>query len=352
VTDADRVAVERSQSVVGAQASSGLWVGVPVSTEPALDSTPTARRTSVLVTGASGFIGLPLTAELARRGAEVHALSRRRSPPPLPGVRWHEADLADGARVQELLGELAPERLVHLAWCMEHGHYWRAPENVAWVEWSLNLVRAFVRQGGRRLLVLGTCAEYDWSSTEEPLRESGSRVAPATLYGVAKDALRRVADTYAEQEGVELAWARPFFLYGPRERPERLVASTVRSLSAGEPVSTGAGARVRDFLHIEDAAGALAALLDSPVTGAVNIASGVGTRVDEVVERLARLLGRPELVRREELPDRPGEPPLLVADTARLREEVGYHPRWELTDGLAATAQWWAEQGAQTLRRS
>jgi nucleoside-diphosphate-sugar epimerase len=302
--------------------------------------------TRVLVTGASGFIGLPLTAELARRGVEVHALSRRRSPPALPGVCWHEADLADGARVQELLRELVPERLVHLAWCMEHGHYWRAPENVAWVEWSLNLVRAFVRHGGRRLLVLGTCAEYDWSSADGSLRESCSRVAPATLYGVAKDALRRVAGAYAEQEGVELAWARPFFLYGPRERPERLVASTVRSLLAGESVSTGEGARVRDFLHVEDAAGALAALLNSPVTGAVNIASGVGVRVDEVVERLARLLGRAELVRRGALPDRPGEPPLLVADVARLREEVGYRPRWELADGLTATARWWAEQGA------
>jgi nucleoside-diphosphate-sugar epimerase len=301
----------------------------------------------VLVTGASGFIGLPLTAELARRGAEVHALSRHPSPPSLPGVRWHEADLADGARIEAFLGELAPERLVHLAWCMEHGHYWRAPENVAWVEWSLHLVRAFVRHGGRRLLVLGTCAEYDWSSAEEPLRESRARIAPATLYGAAKDGLRRVAGAYAEQEGVELAWARPFFLYGPRERPERLVASTVRSLAAGEPVSTGAGARVRDFLHVQDAAGALAALLDSPVTGEVNIASGVGVRVDEVVERLARLLGRPELVRREELPDRPGEPPRLVADATRLREEVGYRPRWELADGLAATARWWAEQDAR-----
>lgn len=299
----------------------------------------------VLVTGASGFIGLPLASELARRGAEVHALSRRRSPPPLPGVRWHEADLADGARVEELLRELAPERLVHLAWCTEHGRYRRAPENVAWVERSLGLVRAFVRHGGRRLLVVGTCAEYDWSSADGPLRESRSRVAPATLYGVAKDALRRVAGAYVEQEGVELAWARPFFLYGPRERPERLVASVVRSLTAGESVSTGEAARVRDFLHVEDAAGALAALLDSPVTGAVNVASGVGVRVDEVVARLARLLGRPELVRRGALPDRPGEPPLLVADVARLREEVGYRPRWELADGLAATVRWWAEQG-------
>ncbi len=305
----------------------------------------------VLVTGAAGFIGLPLAAELARRGAEVHALSRRRSPPQVPGVRWHKADLADGARIEELMRELAPGRLVHLAWCMEHGRYWSAPENVAWVERSLCLMRAFVRHGGRRLLVLGTCAEYDWSAADRPLCESRSRVAPATLYGTAKDALRRVAGAYAEREGVELAWARPFFLYGPRELPERLVASVARSLLAEESVSTRRGAQVRDLLHVEDAAGALAALLDSTVTGEVNIASGVGVRVDEVVDRIAQLIGRPELIRRGALPDRPGEPPLLVADVARLREEVGYRSRWELPDGLAATVRWWAGQGADQAPR-
>lgn len=300
----------------------------------------------VLVTGASGFIGLPVVTELAARGEDVHALYTRLPPPAAPGVHWHRLDLpAAGARLEQLLRELSPTRLVHLAWYAEHGLLWNAPENVVWVECSLHLMRAFVRNGGRRLLMIGTCAEYDWSAAAEALGEHRSRLAPATMYGVAKDALRRVAGAYARQRGVEFAWGRTFFLYGPRENAERLVPSVVRSLLAGRPVATSSGEQLRDFMHVEDVAGALVALLDSPVVGDVNIASGIGVTVGEVVDRIVRLIGRPELIRRGALPMRPGEPRRLVADIARLRDEVGYRPRVPLADGLEATVGWWEAQG-------
>jgi nucleoside-diphosphate-sugar epimerase len=297
----------------------------------------------VLVSGAGGFVGLPVLARLVRAQEEVHALSTRANPAALPGVHWHRLDLADHAAVRELMEQLAPERLVHLAWCTEHGRFWRDPENVTWVERSLHLLRAFLRCGGRRLVMLGTCAEYDWSTVAGPLVESSSPLAPATLYGVAKDALRRVAGAYAEQEGLELAWGRLFFLYGPHEAPGRLVPSVIRSLLAGETVATGSSGQVRDFMHVEDVAGAVVALLDSTVVGAVNIASGEGVTVGEVVDRIVQVTGHPELVRRGALPDRPGEPRSLVADVGRLRDEVGYRPRWTLADGLASTVRWWEE---------
>jgi nucleoside-diphosphate-sugar epimerase len=298
----------------------------------------------VLVTGGSGFVGLPTLERLVSAGVEVHALSTRARPPELTGVRWHRGELADRNTIDSLIDQIAPERLVHLAWCTEHGRFWHAAENVLWVQWSLQLLHAFVRNGGRRLLVLGTCAEYDWSSVAGPLSESASPLAPATLYGAAKDALRRVAQAYAEQEGVELAWGRLFFPFGRREGPGRLIPSVIRSLLAGQAIATGSGEQVRDFIHVEDVAGAVVALLESPSVGAVNIASGTGVTVGEVVEQVVQLLGRPELVRRGALPERPGEPRLLVADVARLREEVGFRPRWELADGIAASVQWWRQQ--------
>ena len=193
--------------------------------------------------------------------------------------------------------------------------------------------------------MVGTCAEYDWSTATGPLAEYTSPVNPATLYGVAKDALRRVASAYAEQEGVELAWGRLFLLYGPREAPARLVPSVIRALLTGQPVATGSPERVRDFLHVEDVAGAVVALLHSSVLGPVNIASGLRVTVGDVLDRIVQLTGRAELVRRGALPDRLGEPPLLLADVARLRDEVGYRPRLELAEGLATTVRWWQEHG-------
>lgn len=301
--------------------------------------------TRVLVSGASGFVGLPLLAELSREGTELHALSTRPSPPALPGVCWHRLDLFDSTALDALMEELAPERLVHLAWYTKHGYYWRAPQNVTWVEHSLALLRAFARHGGRRLVMLGTCAEYDWSAAAAaaPLVESRSPLVPATLYGAAKDALRRLACAYFEPEGIEFAWGRLFFLYGPRESSERLVPSVIRALLVGEPVAVSSGLQVRDFMHVDDVAGAVAALLDSDVVGPVNIASGVGVTVGDVVDEIVRLIGRPDLVRRGALPGRHGDPALLLADVTRLRDEVGFRPRWELADGLAATVQWWRD---------
>jgi nucleoside-diphosphate-sugar epimerase len=299
----------------------------------------------VLVTGASGFVGLPLIAQLARGGHEVHALSSRADPAEVPGVRWHLADLGAESAADALIAELAPDRLVHLAWYVEHGRFWSAPENALWVERSLRLLRAFARGGGRRAVMLGTSAEYDWSAADAPLRELLSPLAPSTLYGVAKDALRRSSEALAEQEGFEMAWGRLFFLYGPREDPRRLVASVIRSLLEGSSVKTTSGEQRRDFLHVEDVAGALLALLESSVCGPVNIASGQATAVAEIVDQLAGAIGRPELVLRGAIPDRREEPPLLLADISRLREEVGFQARWTLADGLADAIRWWRETG-------
>lgn len=301
--------------------------------------------TRVLVSGAGGFVGLPVLERLSRAGTEIHALSTHARPPAVAGVHWHRLDLSDHAAAERLLGELVPQQLVHLAWYTEHGRFWRAPENVAWVEHSLHLLRAFVRCGGQRVVMLGTCAEYDWSNASGALAEVDSPLAPATLYGVAKDALRRLASAYAHQQGVELAWGRLFLLYGPREPPGRLVPSVIRALLSEQPVATGNPTHVRDLMHVHDVAAAVVALLDSSVVGAVNIASGEEVTVAEVVDRIVALIGHPELVRRGALLDRPGDPPRLLADVTRLREEVGHRPRYGLADGLAATVRWWVQQG-------
>jgi nucleoside-diphosphate-sugar epimerase len=301
--------------------------------------------TRLLVSGASGFIGLPLLRQIAREDREIHALFRRGSPPPIDGVSWHRVELFDRAAVRELMRELAPEELVHLAWCTDHGRFWHAQENITWLQCSLQLMCEFASRGGRRLVMLGTCAEYDWSAAAEPLAEARSPLAPLTLYGAAKDALRRVASAYAEQSGIELAWARPFLLYGPREDPARLVPSAIRALREGDGTIEVCGHLVRDLMHVEDVAGAVAALLDSPVVGAVNVASGVGVSLGEVAARLSRSVGRSASIGRIAQPARPGEPPRLVADVTRLREEVGYRPRWPLADGLADAVRWWEQHG-------
>jgi nucleoside-diphosphate-sugar epimerase len=291
----------------------------------------------ILLTGATGFIGRHALTRLRAAGHDVHAVTSRERPPGGDRVTWHQADLLAGA---DVVAEVAPEVLVHLAWYVEPGRYWTAPENVRWVEASLVLLRAFADAGGRRAVIAGTSAEYDWHAVGQLCEEDGTPLRPATLYGAAKHSLHAVAAAYAEQAGFELAWGRIFFVYGPGEPERRLVPSVGRALLAGESVPTTRGDQVRDFLHVEDAAGAFAALADAETTGAVNIGSGDPVTVRDVFDTLAELAGRPELLRPGALPDRKGDPLRLVADVSRLRGEVGFAPRIALRDGLAATLEW------------
>lgn len=298
----------------------------------------------VLVTGASGFVGRPLVRSLIESGAEVHALSSHAADrSKLAGVHWHEEDLLDPRSAARLIGEVEPERLVHLAWYVAHGRLWSALENVQWVEASLRLLRAFGEAGGARAVIVGSCAEYAWGG-EEDLDERDSPLRPEGLYGVSKDALRRVASAYATEAGIELAWGRLFFLYGPHEQTERLVPAVIRPLLAGERVATTTGTQVRDFMHVDDAAAALAALLDSGVTGPVNIASGRAVSIAEVLDSIGELTGGGALIDRGARPLPPEEPPRIVARVQRLADEVGFQAGIALADGLASTVEWWRER--------
>jgi len=258
------------------------------------------------------------------------------------GVRRHVADLLDAGARQALVADVAASHLLHLAWYAEPGAFWAARENAAWVAATVGLLDEFAAAGGTRAVLAGTCAEYAWEAGQ-PLAEDAP-LAPATFYGVCKDATRRVVEGLAERTEISVAWGRIFFLYGPGEDERRLVAAVAKRLVAGEPAPTSPGTQRRDFLHVEDVAGAFVALLDSDVRGSVNIGSGEGATVRSIVEQLAEAAGRPDLLEIGGLPQRPGDPDEITAVVTRLRDEVGFRPRHSLADGLRGTVQWWREQ--------
>lgn len=295
----------------------------------------------VLVTGASGFIGHGTLAPLLACGAEVHAVSSRqsRSASP-PGVHWQRADLLSESATEELLQRVAPTHLLHLAWYAEPGTFWHSTENLRWVEASLRLLRAFTAHGGHRAVLAGSCAEYAWEEKTYCV-EGQTPLRPTTLYGTSKHALHMIAECYAEQVDLSLAWARVFFVFGPREDPRRLAGSVARAFVLGEPAACSHGEQLRDFLYCEDLAEAFVALLGSAVQGSVNLASGTPVRIRELVEALAAAADRPDLVRLGVRPTVPGEPAEVLADVARLRDEVGWTPPATLEQRAADTIAWW-----------
>lgn len=298
-------------------------------------------RPVLLLTGASGFIGRQTLPALLRHGFEVHAVSRTGVGSAHPRAVWRRADLLDASARRDLIEELRPSHLAHLAWMVEPGKFWTAPENAEWLEASADLLSLFAASGGRRALLAGTCAEYNWRlDLGRPWREDDS-CAPQTPYGQAKHELHRRAAVIASQTGMSLVWARLFMIFGPHEDPRRLVPTICRSLLAGQEAALTSGYQIRDFLDTRDVGEAMAALLEGRVEGSVNVASGDARSVASLALELGALAGRPELIRLGALPERAGEPPFLVADVRRLRDEAGFRPGVAFSARLAQCLDWW-----------
>jgi nucleoside-diphosphate-sugar epimerase len=248
----------------------------------------------------------------------------------------------DRAAMRQVLEEHRPKGLLHLAWFVEPGKLISDVSNASWVAASLDLMRTFRESGGERCTVSGSCYEYDWRYGY--CVEDVTPCEPDTLYGAAKDSLRRTFIAYCAVTGLSGSWGRAFFMYGPRENPARLVSSVINSLLKGLPAKSSHGLQVRDYLHIQDVADGLVALYASQAQGAYNIAAGTGTTIREIVESLGRITGRQDLLQIGALPARANDAPLVLGDGRRTLAATGWKPRLGLEAGLTATVDWWRAQ--------
>ena len=298
------------------------------------------------MTGATGFVGRQVLVPLLRRGYEVHAVSRRAAADLPSEVVVHAADLLDHAGHRHLLERIRPSHMLHVAWYVEHGKYWDAPENELWLKATESLVELFCRVGGTRAVGVGTCVEYDPGCGL--LVEGQTPERPASVYANAKLAAGHNAAAIAAVHAVGFAWARIFFPFGPGEPGNRLVPHVISRLLKGAPAHCTHGRQIRDFLYVADVGDALAALLDSSVQGPVNIGSGVPTAIGDVATRIGAALARPDLVILGAVEEAEGSPETILASTVRLEKEVGWTPEHSLDQGLQLTIDWWREAALPT----
>ncbi len=299
----------------------------------------------IILTGARGFIGRQALLPLLERGYEVHAVSSvapEKIAPDLQfeNVFWHQADLLNADEVGNLLQKVEASHLLHFAWYVEHGKFWSSEENYKWVAASFELLKRFHHFGGERIVMAGTCAEYEWDK-DDFLSEEKTPLLPSTVYGICKNELRQKMFDFADENSLSAAWGRMFFLYGQHEPPKKLAASVINSLLKDEIAHCSHGNQIRDFLHTKDAAEGFVALLDSKVNGCFNIASGEGKTIKEVVSTIGEILGKLEKIRFAEksLPDT--EPKRIVADVTKILNEISWKPRSNLLQRLEETIAWW-----------
>ncbi len=303
-----------------------------------------ARR--ILVTGGTGFVGRACTAALAGPNTTVATLGRgKKMRRKLTGggkkdpVHF-DLDLFDSSAVKECLAAFKPTDILHCAWDVTPSSYWNSQSNFDWVGPTVNLARELAACGGKRFVGVGSCAEYKWG--EPVLSEMSTPCEPGSKYGQAKLKAHLELKKICPELGLNLAWSRLFFLFGPGESTGRLVPDAITSLLRGENFICRAPDAERDIIFIEDAGRAIADLVRSDLSGVVNIGAGRTVSVRSIVESIGAQLKKEELIRFE--PVAAGESDRFCAGIGRLISELHFTPAYSLRQGLERSIDWWRSQ--------
>lgn len=292
------------------------------------------RDQRAVVLGAAGFVGRHVVAALRGRGAEVTGVDRPGCDPAWTPLNvTHKADLA------RLLDETRPAFVFNLA---GYGVLpdQRDADRARILNAELPGVLCELLAGtGTTLVHVGSAFEY--GGVGGALDEDGP-ADPRSLYGLTKLAGTRSVQRWGGDRGVRAFTARLFTVYGPGERPHRLLPSLLRAARTEETLSLTAGEQRRDFTFVGDAAEGLCrlGLSQGPHGETINLATGTLTTVRGFVEIAASVLGIPDAqLAFGAIESRPGEmahdPPTL----ARLRRRVGWTPPTGIADGVRLTAE-------------
>jgi UDP-arabinose 4-epimerase len=318
--------------------------------------------TRVLVTGGAGYIGSHACKALAQAGFEpvcLDSLERGHR----AAVRWGpfvHGDLGDAALVERVLRESRVAAVMHFAAYAYVGESMRQPgryfrNNVGN---ALHLLEAMRGAGVRHFVFSSTCATYGLPQAL-PIREDHPQ-QPVNPYGESKLFVERALRWHGVAH--DLRWmalryfnaagADPDGELGEEHEPEThlmpLALETALGRRAavdllGTDYATRDGTAVRDYVHVTDLADAhvlaLRHLLDGGASEALNLGTGRGHSVLEVLAAVQRAAGRPVATRLA--PRRAGDPAELYADPSRARQLLGWEPRLSDLDTLVATAWHW-----------
>ncbi len=298
----------------------------------------------VLITGGTGFIGQNVVNELLKRGYEVHSLVYLTHAPEQERLFQYEINLMDFVSVEKFLSMHHFENLIHLAWYMGskcHVH----DLNLDWTIATFNLLKSFKENGGKCFVGAGTISEYEYKYGY--LLEDKTPTDPQTLYGNSKNAIFNVAKVYCKQNNIKFKWPRIFNLYGPNEKPQRLMPSVINSCIRGEDVKVSDCLKFQDYLHVEDMARGIVQVFESNIEGAINICSGQPVQLRYIVNKIAELTGFNGKILWGAIPAAFGDE-LVIGNNEKLKS-AGWQQKYTLEEGLEQTIKWWKEKNKGEL---
>ena len=322
----------------------------------------TSKGSAVLVTGGAGYVGSHACAALKAAGfvpVTYDNLSR--------GFRklvqfgpLEEGDIRDAARLAEVFAKHKPVAVMHFAAYAYVGESVSEPS----LYYQNNFVGAMILldamrvAGINKFIFSSTCATYG-TPERQPIAEDQSQ-SPINPYGHSKLMVERILKDYSAAYGMRSVALRYFNacgahangLIGELHDPEphlipRVLMAVTGEIEAidvfGTDYPTPDGTAVRDYIHVCDLAdahvGALRYLQNGGETVALNLGTGRGNSVQEVIDAVIRVTGRKPVIRYAGR--REGDPPMLVADARAANAKLGFAPKWTDIEKIVASAWAW-----------
>ena len=313
----------------------------------------------ILVTGGAGYIGSVVTEELLRAGHHAVVfdnLSQGHRKAVATGAELVEADLFDAETLRAILKTHKTEAVIHLAAHSSVAESYEHPEKYHHnnVVAGIALLDAMQDAGVRQLVFSSTAAVYG-DPEKQPIDEQ-AETRPTNPYGASKLEFELVLRRYEDSHGLQYASLRYFNAAGAAEKfgeshnPETHLIPVVLQVAAGqrdaievygEDYPTPDGSCVRDYIHVIDLARAHILALDALGKGSAtyNLGCGGGYSVREVIDAARHVTGRKIPIRLG--PRRPGDPPTLVASSAKIKSELGWQPEFESLEEIIESAWRW-----------
>lgn len=302
----------------------------------------------ILVTGGAGYIGSTTAWVLRQRGFDVVVVDdlSRGHEHNVRGVPFYRLNVLDTRAIADLLVKERVDAVIHFAAYIAVGESTKKPELHFWnnTSGSVSLFSAMIEAGVKRLVFSSSAAVYGEPKVV-PVGED-SPFAPVSPYGESKAMVEQILgwlDRLRDFRSIALRYfnacgADPDCGLGEEHEPEtHLIPLLFRAIETGRPIQifgddypTPDGTCIRDYIHVSDLAGAHVLAVESLLAGgpsnAFNVGTGTGHSVMEAVHAAEEVSGRK--VPREFAPRREGDPPVLAANSEKLRRTLAWEPKY------------------------
>lgn len=303
------------------------------------------KKLSVLITGATGFIGSHLTRKLFQEGYKVSIITRKKSKITtlkdiLPFIHVYYSDLLHLSKLEKIMKSVKPNYIFHLA---TYPNYRSTKDIYNLVKTNiigtLNLLMASLEINYAAFVNTGSSSEYGIKN--HPMKETDS-LKPISFYAATKASATFLSSVFAKIYNKPIVTFRLFSVYGPHEEEDRFIPTAIKAGVLEVPLFLTKDIVRRDFIFVDDVVDAYFSIINRSIApGEIyNIGTGKQYSNHDIVGTLEKIIGKKIKIAKKTFKNRPWDTKTWVADISRAKNDLGWHPQFSLEKGLRTTYRW------------